>query len=109
MLSRLILIIVALGASLLPGWTQDTVYLHPIVKERKLGFIGSNGREVIQPKFDTRVDCYGYPEWPQFSEGLAAVAIGERLGYIDTAGKVRDRASVLQRGPISRWRRTSSR
>ncbi len=49
-------------------------------KNSKLGFIDRTGKIVIPPKFD-RIDS-------SFSEGLAAVSIGEKWGYIDPMGKI---------------------
>ena len=45
----------------------------------KFGYIDETGRIAIKPQFDQ-----AYP----FTEGLAAVSIGSKLGFIDTAGKV---------------------
>jgi WG containing repeat len=46
----------------------------------KLGYIDRTGKIVIPAKFD-RID-------QDFSEGLAAVSIGEKWGYIDPMGKI---------------------
>jgi hypothetical protein len=45
----------------------------------KCGFIGRNGMLIIKPQFDSV---------SAFSEGLAAVQIGEKWGYINTDGKI---------------------
>jgi hypothetical protein len=42
------------------------------------GFINAEGRVVVEPR---------YPEARDFSEGLAAVAMGDRWGYIDREGR----------------------
>jgi hypothetical protein len=47
--------------------------------EGKCGYIDTNGRQVIAAKFDAG---------SHFSEGLAAVRIGEKWGYIDANGTV---------------------
>src|SRR5215813_3943311 len=45
----------------------------------KFGYVDETGRVVIKPQFDE-----AYP----FTEGLAAVSIGEKAGFIDASGKV---------------------
>jgi hypothetical protein len=53
--------------------------LFPVVQHEKTGFIDGRGRLVIPPQFsDPSV----------FSEGLAAVKVGDVWGYVDEAGKV---------------------
>ena len=42
------------------------------------GFIDTNGNYVVEPQYDEA--------WP-FSEGLAAVYVGEKYGYYDRVGK----------------------
>jgi WG containing repeat len=49
-------------------------------KKDKLGFIDRNGKIIIPAQFD-RID-------EDFSEGLAAVSIGDKWGYINPMGKV---------------------
>jgi WG containing repeat len=44
----------------------------------KFGYIDETGHVVIKPQFD-----YAYP----FSEGLAAVGIGDKAGFIDSSGR----------------------
>jgi hypothetical protein len=66
------------------AWTQDASQLFPIVKDQKLGFIDETGKEVIAPQFD---DLKNLEPFPQFSEGLAAVAVNSNWGYIDRTGK----------------------
>src|SRR5262245_22314347 len=45
----------------------------------KFGYIDETGRVVIKPQFDE-----AYP----FTDGLAAVSIGEKAGFIDASGKI---------------------
>ena len=64
---------------------QDRQHLYPIVKDEKVGFIDSSGQERILPQFE-RGAC-SFAMLPQFSEGLARVEFGNRVGYIDQTGK----------------------
>jgi hypothetical protein len=52
--------------------------LWPVEQNKKWGYIDKTGRLIIPFKFDSA----GY-----FSEGLAAVGIGDETGYIDKTGK----------------------
>jgi hypothetical protein len=52
--------------------------LWPVKKDNKWGYIDKTGRLIIPFQFDTA---------DYFSEGLAAVGIGEKTGYIDKTGK----------------------
>ena len=52
--------------------------LHPVIVDGETGFIDGTGEVVLPPQFDQARD---------FSEGLAAVRIGDRWGYIDETGK----------------------
>jgi hypothetical protein len=45
----------------------------------KFGYMDETGRIAIKPQFDR-----AYP----FTEGLAAVSIGDKAGFIDTSGKI---------------------
>src|SRR5262245_58232100 len=45
----------------------------------KFGYIDESGRVVIKPQFDS-----AYP----FSEGLAAVQVGNKAGFIDESGQI---------------------
>ena len=45
---------------------------------RRWGFIDKNGKWTINPQFD---------EAMPFSDGLAQVKIGRKIGYVDTDGK----------------------
>lgn len=53
-----------------PSWNEG---------EFKCGFINKNGLEVIKLKFDEAGD---------FSEGLAAIRLGNKFGFIDKTGKI---------------------
>jgi len=64
---------------------QDRLHLYPIVKDDKLGFIDSKGQERIAPQFEGYACSFRI--LPQFSEGLARVESGRRLGYIDQTGR----------------------
>jgi hypothetical protein len=65
---------------------QGELRLYPIVVDDKLGFIDSTGKERIPPQFGGYA-C-SFRMLPQFSEGLARVEHGKRLGYIDRTGKL---------------------
>lgn len=45
----------------------------------KWGFVGRDGKTVIEPKFDSAT---------RFGDGLAAVQVGNKWGYIDRTGRV---------------------
>lgn len=66
---------------------QTAPDLYPFVKNDRLGFIDSKGREVISPQFGTAADS------ARFREGLANVGggrdwgDGRNWGYIDASGK----------------------
>lgn len=64
---------------------QDRQHLYPIVKDERIGFMDSSGQERIPAQFER--DGCSFAMLPQFSEGLARVEIGRRLGYIDQTGK----------------------
>jgi hypothetical protein len=51
--------------------------LFPILKDGKWGFIDGVGKVVVAPRFDRA---------EPFSSGLAAVRLGDRLGYVDATG-----------------------
>jgi hypothetical protein len=65
---------------------QGVVHLYPVVEGDRLGFIDSSGQERIHPQFEGYA-C-SFRTAPQFSEGLAPVNIGGKLGYVDETGKV---------------------
>ena len=52
----------------------------------KFGAIDATGKVVIEPQYDDEL---------KFSDGMARVRVGGKVGYIDTAGKVADRKSVV--------------
>lgn len=57
----------------------DRSGLYEIERNGKFGFMDRNGNIVIDPTFD-RAD--------PFSEGRAAVGVGDKVGYIDVHGKI---------------------
>lgn len=60
------------------GPRKDEPVLHRISVNRKVGFIDSSGKVVIEPQFD-----WAY----EFSEGLSQARLGDKEGYIDSTGK----------------------
>ena len=76
----------ALSSFCLAQHLDNSSHLFPIVEHGKLGFINVSGRKVIEPQFDFSLDSY--LDYPVFSDGLAAIKIGEKWGYIDTLGNV---------------------
>lgn len=58
---------------------EKPVALFPVEKNSRWGYIDKRGWIVIKPQFEEAMD---------FSEGLAAVRIGDKYGYIDTRGKM---------------------
>jgi len=69
---------------------QTSTDRYPVVKDGKVGFIDSQGNEVIAPQFSSAGDM------AHFDDGLAPVASADGAGYIDTSGHF-----VI--GPISEW------
>ncbi len=60
---------------------QGTNDRYPFVRDNKVGFIDSTGREVIPPRFSNAGD------WSHFTNGLAPVfEAGKGSGYIDPSG-----------------------
>ena len=70
----LFLIIIQLACST----DNDTVYLYPLMKGQKIGYIDRTGKFVIPPQFD---------EGNHFSEGLALVKKGNQWSFIEKSGK----------------------
>ena len=97
-----------------PLKSNDTPELFPIGQNRKVGYMNRKGEVVIQPQFSGEARFFseglaaaciednkcGYidetgkfvinPQFERtsrFSEGLAAVQVGEKVGYIDKTGK----------------------
>ena len=60
------------------AWAGDLAWVRT-ESDEKWSLIGSNGKVITEQKFD---------EMDAFSEGLAAVKIGDRYGFIDTTGTV---------------------
>lgn len=78
MLRRVFLIFTVLAAGL-SAQTSDDRY--PFVKDGKLGFIDSTGREVIPAQFQPIADM------SHFNDGLAPVNGPQGAGYIDRSGR----------------------
>lgn len=60
------------------AWAGDLAWVRT-ESDEKWSLIGSNGKVITEQKFD---------EMDAFSEGLAAVKMGDRYGFIDTTGTV---------------------
>lgn len=60
------------------AWAGDLAWVRT-ESDEKWSLIGSNGKVITAQKFDDR---------DAFNEGLAAVKIGDRYGFIDTTGTV---------------------
>lgn len=60
------------------AWVGDLVWVRT-KSDEKWSLIGSNGKVITAQKFDDR---------DAFNEGLAAVKIGDRYGFIDSTGTV---------------------
>lgn len=69
-----------------PGWFRA---------RGRWGYVDATGAVTIQPRFDGA---------SSFSEGMAAVTIGERVGFIDPAGRVVIEPRFQQAGPFSEGR-----
>lgn len=66
--------------SFVSGSTEHGFYFFSILRDDlKWGYINETGKFIIQPQFK-----YGY----QFSEGLAAVKVGQKFGYVDKSGRM---------------------
>lgn len=59
--------------------SAETEIRLPVCQKGKIGLIDDTGRVVLEPKYDSIAS---------FSEGLAAVKLGNRYGYINTAGQL---------------------
>jgi hypothetical protein len=64
----------------------------PCGNGRQWGYIDASGQFMIKPQFDAAQD---------FSEGLAAVQIGEKWGFIDQKGKIVIEPDYLSAGRFS--------
>lgn len=79
---RSLVFIVLLASAGQGAMAQDTDDRYPFVRDGKVGFIDSQGREVIPPRFGNAGD------WAHFQDGLAPVfEAGVGSGYIDPSGK----------------------
>jgi hypothetical protein len=87
---RLATLVAALLVTAASVAAQSADDRYPFVKNGKVGFINSEGREVIPAQFSNAGDS------AHFQEGLAPVAGAEGAGYIDPSGKF-----VI--GPQSVW------
>jgi len=73
----LVLLIITLSCSTTSLPAEPGHLLYPAPIHGKYGFLDSNGRVVIEPRFDhVRL----------FSEGMAVVEVGEKYGFIDSEG-----------------------
>lgn len=77
-MAKLLFTIIVVLISTLSGLAQESA-LFPIEKNGKAGYIDRTGKVVIPQKFD---------EARGFSEGLAAVRLGDDWGYIDSSGRL---------------------
>jgi hypothetical protein len=68
------------------------VFLYPVIKGGKEGYIDQTGRLVIRPTFDDAFD---------FSDGLASVRRGDDVGYIDMTGSFAFKPRFIIAGPFS--------
>ena len=57
----------------------------PVKQNGKFGYIDKTGKIVIPPQFDSVV--IAQEQGSSFTEGLAAVQVGDKWGYIDKSGK----------------------
>ena len=72
-----------LCASCAAAISQDGEDYFPVRENGKIGFMDKTGKIVISPQFDSTLSEDGVI----FSEGLAAVYVGDKWGYIDKTGK----------------------
>src|SRR5882724_3631450 len=56
--------------------TESTSNLYVVLKDGKAGYIDKTGKLVIQPQYEGSSAS-------SFSEGLAAVEVGDKWGFID--------------------------
>ena len=63
---------------------ENKVFLRPfkVGRSEKYGLFDIKGNFLVEPIFDS---ASGYPKY--FSEGLAAVKIDGKMGYINTKGE----------------------
>lgn len=77
--------------------SQDGEDYFPVRENGKIGFMDKTGKIVISPHFDSTLTEDGVT----FSEGLAAVYVGDKWGYIDKTGKFVIPPKFKQRFPPS--------
>jgi hypothetical protein len=82
LLIRICLCLAMLGLFTDLASAQD-LDLFPVRQAGKVGFIDSTGKIVISPRFDSALTANDVT----FSEGLAAVQVGNKWGYIDRTGE----------------------
>jgi hypothetical protein len=68
-----------------------SVRLYPVERNGLYGYINGSGQVIIKPRFD---------EARTFSEGLAAVLVGDKWGYIDETGKFAIKPRYFSAGPF---------
>ena len=59
---------------------------YPVVRNGKVGFIDSQGHEVIAPQFFPVADMARFHDSLAPVAGLAAVCVNRKWGYVDTSG-----------------------
>lgn len=75
----LLICLTVLFASFVGAQKTESSDLFSIIVNGKKGFIDKTGKIVIEPRFD---------DVENFSDGLAAVEVGDWWGYIDKTGKI---------------------
>jgi hypothetical protein len=93
--SALVLVVTVVGVVCLAqaptGASFDEPSLTPAQQDSKWGYVDREGRFRISPQFDFA---------DRFSEGLAAVKVGNRFGYIDLGGHFVVQPRYFRAGPF---------